>query len=281
MLPLNGIRDSKNLLKLAGCCLLVLMMSGCGRNASNSSATTSKGVFVDSPVEGLNYKTDTLKGITGPNGEFQYHTGEMVVFSIGDVVIGSAVGDAIITPLHLGPQYSYADNTGINISRFLQSLDADGVLDNGIQITPEIREEMKGRIISFAKPTAEFEDDNIKSLFGALNTKSVFTFSGQGRLKTELEARTHLIQSLKNLVRPPALPLFSSPTMPPVFHRISTSFYPAPFPVITSVRIYIAPLPFHQITSMRTSPSTPSTHYIESGVTSTTQRNFKSARVSR
>lgn len=240
------------------CLLTVMGLFGCG--GGSSSSNTNTGVFVDSAVEGLNYKTDTLSGITGPNGEFQYKTGETVTFSIGDVVIGSVVGDAIISPLHLGTIFNEADPATINISRLLQSLDSDGNLDNGIQITTEIREEMHGRSFTFNKPTAEFEDDNIVSLFNALNAKNVFKYSGQGKLRNSLEAQAHLRQTLAFFGYQRTFPIFHNVTsIRKPFHNFSTFIRPPSYPNITTIRRIIPihpilstvhrPVPIHRILS--------------------------------
>ena len=46
----------------------------------------SNGNFVDAPVEGVNYESGSLAGITGRNGEFQYEVGNSIRFFIGDII---------------------------------------------------------------------------------------------------------------------------------------------------------------------------------------------------
>src|SRR3989339_90905 len=78
---------------LAG--LLVLMVAACGGGgggAASSGGSALSGVFVDAPVEGLEYSTATQSGSTGPDGRFYYKSGETVTFKIGKLVIGSAMG---------------------------------------------------------------------------------------------------------------------------------------------------------------------------------------------
>lgn len=252
--PVN--RGYLNLFNLLGCILMALMLSGCDGNSSSSSATANTGIFVDSPVEGLNYKTTTLNGVTGPNGEFQYHPGEIVTFSIGDVVLGSVAGASVITPLHLGASFSVTDSAATNISRLLQSLDVDGNLDNGINITPEIRAEMTGRSFLFTKPVADFEDNDIKSLFEALNNKMVFKYSGQGKLRTALEAQVHLSQTLlffSNHRSTAVFPHITSIHRP--YRNLTTAVIrpPGVFPHITS--IIRPPRPFRNISITRDPPT--------------------------
>ena len=105
-----------------------------------SSATASSlaqaltGVFLDAPVSNLGYSTATLNGTTNANGEFQYRSGEMITFSIGNIVFPAVPVDSVITPFDLAGSTSLTDNKVINILRLLQSLDADGNATNGIEI---------------------------------------------------------------------------------------------------------------------------------------------------
>ena len=57
-----------------------------------------KGVFYDSPLQGLEYETRTLSGLTNKKGEFEYRPGETVTFSIGGFMLGSAQGSEWLTP---------------------------------------------------------------------------------------------------------------------------------------------------------------------------------------
>jgi len=142
--------------------LLSLMLTGCGGGSSNapdmtedqastrggltdSSMPASKpetGSFVDSPVSGISYSTDSYSGLTDDNGTFRYLAGEIVEFSIGDLVLGSAVANSTITPLELGTQINgdlnYENNhqdRATNTLRLLQTLDSDSYPENGISIS--------------------------------------------------------------------------------------------------------------------------------------------------
>jgi len=48
-----------------------------------------QGIFLDSPVQGLEYQTRTQSGITNEKGEFNYLEGETVTFLVG----GFGAGD--------------------------------------------------------------------------------------------------------------------------------------------------------------------------------------------
>ena len=84
------------------------------------------GNFSAPATEGLNYESGTLTGITGKDGAFQYVAGSPVQFSIGDMQLGKAVrGKPVITPKDLVLQDTTAHTAVINMTRLLQSLDAD------------------------------------------------------------------------------------------------------------------------------------------------------------
>lgn len=91
---------------------------------SNLVVVIRSGRFVDAPVQGLGYRSGTLSGVTGPNGEFQYPSGETVQFHVGDLMLGRAVpAKALVTPVDLVADGSMDTPGVVNISRLLQSLD--------------------------------------------------------------------------------------------------------------------------------------------------------------
>jgi hypothetical protein len=95
------------------------------QQSSNLVVIIKDGRLVDAPVQGVSYRSGTLAGVTGSEGEFQYQEGERVEFFIGDIALGQPVtGKAVITPLDLVPHGSLDSPAVINIARLLQSLDA-------------------------------------------------------------------------------------------------------------------------------------------------------------
>ena len=138
-----------------------------------------KGVFYDSPVEGLEYQTQTLSGITDAKGEFQYRQKETVTFSVGGLVLGSAAGGERVTPADIvietgGDVKKIKNNRVTNIAAFLQSLDEDNNVENGITISDKTRDAVKGYRykIDFDQTEEDFaQDENVKALFAALGKK--------------------------------------------------------------------------------------------------------------
>ncbi|WP_150300277.1 hypothetical protein [Pseudomonas profundi] len=89
----------------------------------------SEGVFLDSPVAGITYETASQSGTTTEAGVFRYQDGETVSFSLAGIELGAAAGQAVLTPKDIVSDAEHVgDPAVLNMSRFLQSLDADGDL---------------------------------------------------------------------------------------------------------------------------------------------------------
>lgn len=161
---------------------LALSLSGClgGSSSSSSDAGNLTGTFVDSPVSGLDYLgSSTPAGQTNENGEFTYVAGENISFSIGDLELGSTAGAAIVTPLNVteGAETA-ADQRVTNKLILLQTLDADGDLNNGIQLTDAIRAEvsMNANSILFDQTPEDFRT-SLGPLLDDLKAAGVFSDS--------------------------------------------------------------------------------------------------------
>src|SRR5690554_3806997 len=129
-----------NKTKVATLGVALSLLAGCfsGSSGSSSGSDSSTGVFVDSPVAGLTYSGGGDAARTDEEGRFNYDSGQTLSFSVGGLALGSATGADIITPVDLVEGADAGDTSVINISRLLQSLDSDGNLNNGIQITEAI-----------------------------------------------------------------------------------------------------------------------------------------------
>ena len=105
--------------------VFVFLTAGCGGGGGSSSRT---GVFEDALVSGLGYSTvpGGLSGTTNARGEFNYKKDDVVTFFIGDIILGSAVAKAVMSPLDLvSGATGIEDPAVVNIARFLQSLDVN------------------------------------------------------------------------------------------------------------------------------------------------------------
>lgn len=159
-----------------GALFCILVISGCGGGGGGSdsddiasdSPSLNEGVFLDSPVEGLQYLLNDEKRVTDENGTFLYADGASVRFKIGNIELGVTQGDSIITPIDLVP--AAEDETApavINLLRFLQTLDDDGNPENGITITEVIRNLAQNRSVDFNQSQQQFEA-SVQSLINEL-----------------------------------------------------------------------------------------------------------------
>lgn len=114
--------------------ILASILVACGGGGGSSNPTVLTGIFLDSAVSGIAYRTATQSGTTNAQGEFKYLAGEQVLFSVGNIGLPTAAGASVITPLTLANTQHTRDKTVINILVFLQSLDQDGDPSNGISI---------------------------------------------------------------------------------------------------------------------------------------------------
>lgn len=118
------------LIKLSVATAFFLVISACGGGGGSSDSgghsDVKTGVFLDSPVSGLAYVTETQSGVTNGVGEFNYVAGESVSFSLDGLELGTA--DAMETvPVTALPN-------GLTVALILQSLDTDpaeGSIDVG------------------------------------------------------------------------------------------------------------------------------------------------------
>ena len=115
-----------------------------------AGAGDQTGYFIDAAVSGVTYtRYDAAgkvvgSGTTEADGSFTFAAGENIVFTLGGVTIGDitadempADGKATIQDV-VGVDRSITDDaTVLKIAQFLQTLDADGNPNNGIQVEAE------------------------------------------------------------------------------------------------------------------------------------------------
>ena len=172
-------------------CFLIMSLSllcGCGDDDENERPLL-QGRFIDRAVQGLTYPSDETSGVTDENGTFTYYEGDIVSFSIGDWVIGVSAGDDIITPVSFEDD-GELDNYSINLSRILQSIDEDGDLSNGINVSETVATIAGTITIDMTVDPSLFTQDNIQALLDAVP-------DGRGYLVSEAEATSHLIESFE------------------------------------------------------------------------------------
>jgi len=126
-----------------------ILLVGCGGGASDivnkqtqMAGDRETGYFIDSPVEGLEYQTESGdKGVTDKYGRFSYKAGEKVQFKIGKLLLGEVSPDdeGLVTPATLAENN---ETLKVQFLRVFQALDSDENASNGITIPKEVVESL-------------------------------------------------------------------------------------------------------------------------------------------
>jgi hypothetical protein len=183
-----------------GLLLITSFVLACG-GEGDGSARKLTGRFIDSPVEGLTYTSgdpqsaDEQSGVTDKDGSFDFTEGQPIEFKLGDILLGKASkASSVLTPVELvsGAKDEMHD-TVTNIARFLQSLDTDANLDNGIKIFAEASALAQGKTINFAQTPQAFGAD--PAVLDFLNS-----LPGSPSLQSPGAAQQHLNKGLLDLI---------------------------------------------------------------------------------
>ncbi len=179
-------------------CASILFLSACGGGGGGEGSvpvaapvTASKGVFVDSIVEGVHYETPTYSGTTNSLGEYDYLPGETVTFSIGGISLGSADAGPVVTPLSLVSGATDATDPEVtNIVRLLLTLDDDGDPTNGITISAATATAAESLTVDFTAVDLT-ADAGVTTLLAAI--------PGAPTLVDETTAQTHFTDTLASI----------------------------------------------------------------------------------
>lgn len=166
---------------------ILLMLVACG-GSSNGSSDKNIGVFLDSPVVNIDYRTETIEGVTNSSGEYEYLSGETVTFFVGGLEFPTVVAKSTVTPLDLAETTDVNNSTVVNIIRLLQTLDQDANLDNGLTISNIAKS--TATAVDFSLTEQEFEDS-------AAVTSLIFN-AGQDNTVTALISTVDAISHFEN-----------------------------------------------------------------------------------
>ncbi|RBP74901.1 hypothetical protein [Marinobacter nauticus] len=191
---MNGFRK----LALVAAISSVIGIAGCGGSSGGGSSSSTPessaetGVFIDSPVGNIGYRTATKEGITNANGEYEYEAGEEVTFFIGDLEFPPVPAAGVVTPLDIAGTTDTSNDAVVNIARLLQTLDTDGDPSNGITISDTAKN--NATQVDFGLSAADFA-----------NSSAVTTLVQNGGQDTTIsalisveDAKSHLEGTLEN-----------------------------------------------------------------------------------
>jgi len=158
-----------------------LLMSGCGGVSDDTAAGTSeeevhvvKGQLVDAPVGGVEYRCGEKHDTTGQDGTFTCEEFP-VNFFVGGVQLGTVAAlpsDGNVTPQDLA--HVSRENLDENVTKlalFLQSLDADGIIEERIEINASIRRQLR----EFNTSVCRVSFSGLEEMLGALSLPRIVT----------------------------------------------------------------------------------------------------------
>lgn len=178
--------------------LPVLLLVGCG-GGSSSPTSTKTGHLLFHGANGMTYETQSQVGETSNTGDFQYHDGETVSFSVGNVPVFSDIpakefitfvedsettrsrlnsGDIIenLSVHRLAEQELIQNDRIINITRFLISMDEDAEVSgsNNLEFTERNIEQLNSaleKLVPEGTNLLEFINfDAEKNAFGSVDS---------------------------------------------------------------------------------------------------------------
>lgn len=189
-------------------------------------------------TEGLTYRASGKSGTTSARGEFTRGERQKVTFALGAVELGSVPASTLskrLTPAHLVPEVGgdvkkIRHPRATNLARFIQSLDQDGNLENGITISRETRDLVSRRkTINFDLAEDAFASDPVVSgLLAELKMP----------LRTGPQARNHLRRTLLGIQKRSNIRI---PTRDPQVQLIGDLFMPidaGQYPVVLTATKY-------------------------------------------
>ncbi len=154
-----------------------------------------QGTFLDAAVEGITYQGLGASGTTTSSGTFFYSEGSRVTFSIGGIVLGTAAGNSIVTPIDVAGATDESDQRVINMLRLLQTLDDDGDTSNGIKITQTTRTAAASMTADFDQTPAAFTGSTATNITTLTQTRS----AGETTLISATDALNHFQSTLSSI----------------------------------------------------------------------------------
>jgi hypothetical protein len=197
------MKTAVNTVKYTLSAVSIALLAACGGGGAAAPADQKEaaapltGVFVDAPVAGLSYSTDTQSGVTDAAGTFKYLPGETVTFKLYGMTIATPQGFSFLTPFDLGDLVDTSKdgtpkdvNYSVNLIRFLMALDEDGNPDNGIKLPA-----YSGTLdVDFNKSIREFGKDS-----GGLIAEFLAKAANGRQLPSVKDAVDHFNKSLANV----------------------------------------------------------------------------------
>ena len=167
--------------------IALVSIIGCGGGGSSSSSDvkTGTGYYVDSAVAGVEYVCGSKTGKTDADGKFTFEEGKECKFTLAGVPLRTTKADELADGKKIVEENP-------KVAKLLQSIDADGDLSNGIQVTDEVVEALTKALEETQSAGKLPEGDTLTEVVASVG-HDVEGVSGEVRTDEEVEA--HLAQT--------------------------------------------------------------------------------------
>ncbi len=194
--------------------LIALFFTACGggggsmqsSSASNGNTGSMVGVFIDSPVSGLDYRCDGTIRKTDDQGHFTCKNAP-VDFYLGNLKIGSIskmTDDYLVFPQDISeqPRSAALHPEVTKLAILLQSLDSDEDPSNGIDIKQNTLD-ILDQVVAQGTNIQDMSLDDLKTSLGSIISKST---QNRLRLVTTMDAQMHILTSMSKTYESPIQP---------------------------------------------------------------------------
>ncbi len=169
----------------------VLALVGCGGGGSSDDVKTGTGYYVDNAVAGVDYVCGSQTAKTGADGKFTFEEGKECKFSLAGIPLRTTQADELTDGKKV-----LEDNP--KVAKLLQSIDADGDLSNGIQVTDEVVEALT-KALEETQSTGKLpEGDRLTEVVANVG-HDVAGVSGD--VRTDEEVHAHLTQTQTEITK--------------------------------------------------------------------------------
>jgi len=151
---------------------LSLLFTACS-SSGESASDMRTGRFLDAAVQGLSFQTETMSGLTDQDGFFTYRAGETIRFSIGEIALPEIPSAQTLTALDIFDTDNVFDLSVVNLNRLLQSLDANGIPEDGIDLTQLDVSATTGLRLNFARNDFDAQVVNLIANSGSVTTELI------------------------------------------------------------------------------------------------------------
>ena len=160
-------------------------------DSSSQSASGGTGYYLDSAVAGVSYTCGSETGKTDNDGKFTFEKGKGCTFEVAGIPLRQVPADELVDNAKI------VENN-VTVARFLQSIDTDGDLSNGIQITDEVITVLTQALKNSGIDTVPKDDTQLTGVVEDVK-QQVSKFKGE--VKTRADAEQHLQKTQENVIK--------------------------------------------------------------------------------